>query len=166
MSYRVCAIDVGYRNMAWCIGTSNCWRGLRWQKEDLWSRHKRVPNNEDMVKITLGWCLKHKDDLDMCDVIVLERQMRAPFIIMNAVITTLYYEKVQVVHPQTVGAFFNLPRTRVQKKAAGIMVVKKNGLTFGVERNDKYDDLADAWLMMVWGLVANKALNKDEIVLF
>lgn len=99
--------------------------------------------------------------LSECDLIVLETQMRVPFIIMNTVINTMFFERTIQVHPMTVGSFYKLPKTRVAKKAGGVTFVRR----FAEVPADKVkeDDLADAWLMAVFGLIAHKGISVKEL---
>lgn len=161
---RVCAIDAGTRNFAFCTVDAHNWtKPLHWQKVDLWppSRHrKQKPTRQDVIRITRNWVYDNRTMLDECDVIVLERQMRDTFIIMNTVIQTLLFDKCQVVAPVTVGAFYQLPRKRADKKAAGIEAVQ---LYAEIPKSVKTDDLADAWLMAVYGLIQQRALPKQAL---
>jgi hypothetical protein len=160
---RVCAIDAGTRNFAYCFVDNLHWREpLRWTKEDLWREQpnrRRTPTKEDVVAITVAWCRRNAAALAECDYVVLENQIRIPFIVMNTVIQALHYDKCVSVHPMTVGAYYGLPKTREAKKAAGIAVVVRNGVNFGVA-NGKIDDLADAWLMAVYQLIQTGALSE------
>lgn len=158
---RVCAIDAGTRNFAYCVVDNLTWnQPLRWKKEDLWKPHpkRRVkPTKEDMVRLTWQWVQNNKGWLDECDVIILENQIRTPFIIMNAVIQALLFTKVQSVSPMTVAAFFKLPKTRELKKPAAVRVTQQYCVLDKSEA--KPDDLADAWLMAVWGLIQAKGVS-------
>lgn len=150
MYRRVCAVDAGYRNFAWCVVDSNNWRTpLRWVNEELW-QHDFKPNNDDIVHVTVQWCRRNKALLDQCDVIILEKQMRDRFLIMNACIHALFFGKVQSVDPRTIGAHYKLPRKRAEKKPAGVAVARSYGVEFPVAY--KLDDYADAWLMATYGL--------------
>jgi Poxvirus A22 protein len=162
---RVCAIDAGYRNFAYCIVDNNNWRKpLHWHKEDLWKPEagkRGVPTKEDVVRITHEWCRLHWKQLRECDCIVLENQLRTPFIIMNTVIHALFFNRCSVVHPMTVAAFFKLPKTRAEKKAASVVAV---GAYAEIDTQlRKVDDLADAWLMAVWKLVQEGAISRKEL---
>lgn len=163
----VVGIDAGFRNFAWCAVDNEDWRSpQQWNAEDLWPPRKgrsKVPDKTDCVNITVHWARRNKAMLDAADEIVLENQMRTPFIIINAVIQALYPEKTTVVHPTTVGAFWRLPRTRELKKEAGVEVVKKNGATLMRANGGKLDDLADAWLMAVYCLVQRGALRDISV---
>lgn len=149
MYRRVCAIDAGYRNFAWCVVDGNNWRSpLYWVNEELWP-HDFKPNNDDIVQVTVQWCQRNKAMLDQCDHIVLERQMRDRFLVMNAVIHALFFGKVQSVSPQGIGAYYRLPRKRPAKKHAGVAYARKFAQ---FPAGEKIDDLADAWLMATWKL--------------
>ncbi len=148
--WQVTAIDVGLRNFAWC--TLNPQDIVAHDKIDLWAPapgRRRHPTRTDLVRITRDWCLTHGALLAASDRIVLEHQLRQPFILMNTVIQTLYYDKVVIVHPMTVGAHFKLPAKREAKKAKGIEVAQAHGVHLPA---GKQDDLADAWLMAKWQL--------------
>ena len=148
---QVTAIDAGYRNFAWCT-LDNVQGVLQHEVVDLWApqaNRRRHPARNDLVEITRNWCLAHKQLLDDSDYIVLENQIRAPYICMNTVIQALYFDKVEVVHPMTVGAYWHLPTKREHKKAAGVATVLRHGVHLPP---GKQDDLADAWLMAQWRL--------------
>lgn len=158
---RVCAIDAGTRNFAYCVVDNFTYDvPLKWVKEDLWKPHptrRAKPTKEQMVALTVTWCRRNKAMLDACDLIVLENQIRTPFIIMNTVIQALYFDKAQTVSPMTIAAYFNMPKTREAKKLAAVRIAKTHcTMQEGVE---KLDDLADAWLMAVWGLIAAKGVS-------
>ncbi len=166
---RVCAIDAGTRNFAYCVVDNFTWNApLRWKKEDLWAPEpgrRRKPTKEDILYLTYAWVDRNKSWLDHCDVIVLENQMRTPFIIMNTVIHTAFFNKTISVSPMTIAAYFKLPKTREAKKPAAVNVAKSYCVMD--EKVVKPDDLADAWLMAVWGLiqkggVSSKILNQTK----
>lgn len=169
MNYRtVLAIDVGFRNLGYCLVDSVCWQTpLAWGKADLWGwgpEKRRTPTKEQIVEITVQWVQDNQNLFAQADAVILENQMRTPFIIMNAVIHALHVRRVKVAHPMKVGSFWGLPKTRTQKKEAGIAVCRRNGATF--PPNTKLDDLADAWLMAVWGLIQAGGLSIKSIETF
>lgn len=161
---RVCAIDPGTRNFSFCVADNFTWRRpIQWTLVDLWPPapgRRATPTTEDVVAVTHQWCADNDELLRSCDTIVIEKQMRTPFIVMCTVIQALYFSRVRVVSPMTVGAFFNLPKTRQAKKAAGVVVCKKHAV---MEDVDKLDDLADAWMMTVWALVKRGAISAREL---
>lgn len=160
--FRVCAVDAGTRNLAWCVITSAQPREpLAWQHEDIWGS-QRTPTIEDIVRITRDWALRNYAMIDSCHSIVVERQMRPVFIVMNTVLHTLFFGKVREVHPQTVGAFWHLPKRRLEKKARGIAVVQECGLT--LPQHTKQDDLADAWLMAAYELVRLRGAKASDFM--
>ena len=140
------AIDPGYRNFAFCsIDNFNYLNPHKWQHEDLWKGRKGTPSRTELMEMMNDWCSRNQEELAKADVIVVERQMRKPFIAMECFIVGRYYHKTKVVHAATVGKFWGLPGTREQKKAVGISRCMEAGLEF--PDVDKQDDLADAWLM-------------------
>lgn len=142
--HRVCAIDVGTRNFAWCVvDKQNFLVPVHWALEDLWKSTKK-PTNTDAVRFTLEWLERNRGLLENCDEIILERQMRDIFIVINTVIHCHYFPKVRIRAPQSIGAFWKLPRKREPKKAAGIAIVRAVGCKLPA---GKVDDLCDAWLM-------------------
>ena len=158
---RVCAIDAGTRNFAYCMCDNLTWnRPLVWRKEDLWAPQegrKGKPNLQDIVEITHAWCMRQAEMLASCDLVILENQLRKPFIAMNCVIQALHFNKTEVVHPMRVGTFFKLPKQREPKKAATVELCRKHALI--PRNNGKEDDLADAWMMAVYGLVKRQAIS-------
>jgi len=163
---RVCAVDVGYRNFAFCVlDSSGIDTPVEWKHEDLWAPkpgRRGKPNKDDLVEITYAWCVRNRDLLATCDGIILENQMRKGFIVMNTVIRTYFHDKTRVVHPMTVGSFFKMPKTRVQKKEFGVLLAKEHMPNWNC--TTKADDLADAWLMACYGLVQMGALSKKTFL--
>ena len=161
---RVCAIDAGTRNFAWCVVDNTYWREpLVWRKEDLWApkpQRRSVPTKEDIIVITMEWIAANRDALNDCDLIVLEKQMRTPFIITNTVINTCFYGKTVQVHPMTIGAYWKLPKTRARKKPAGVEVVSRHAV---IPRTAKPDDLADTWMMAVYYLISKGAISASQL---
>jgi hypothetical protein len=148
--WQITAIDVGYRNFSWC--TLNPHGIISHDNVDLWqpqAKRRRQPTRSDLVAIVVQWCRLHADLLNSSDKIVLENQMRQPFIVMNVVLHALYFDKVVVVHPMTVGSYWHLPTTRDKKKAAGIRLAQQHGVQLC---SGKQDDMADTWLMAQWQL--------------
>ncbi len=162
----VVAIDVGYHNFACCCVDNNSYLSpLYWRNENLWRKkagQRTKPTKEDIIRITHAWCMRNKSMLDGADVIILESQMRTPFELMNAVIFTLYIDKVKVVHPMTVASFWRLPKTRVLKKPAGVEVVQ--ALNVIIPHSHKLDDLADAWMMAVHELVIKGCVGRTKVL--
>jgi hypothetical protein len=160
---RVCAVDAGTRNFAYCVADNMSWqKPLVWRREDLWAPQpgrRGKPSKEDVVDITHAWCKRNEEMIKACDVVVLENQLRKTFMIMNTVIATFFYGKVKVVHPMTVGSFFKLSKTREQKKRDGVAICR-SFTTMPTNSGAKADDLADAWLMCVFQLVKGKALSE------
>lgn len=153
------AIDVGYKNFAWCV-VDNFSRPapILHQRQALWHL-KRPPQVEEIVDITRAWALAHDVEIAKCDYVVLERQLRPLYIAMNVVLQTMYYDKVLVVHPSTVGAYWGLPRKREEKKKAGVQLVLEAGVPLP---KGKADDLADAWLMAAYQMIGCGVWNKTE----
>lgn len=164
---RVLALDVGTRNLGVALVSSDQVRKPeQWLRVDLMGKKRlsqKQADPESIVRATVHWVRNHKAWFDSCDAIVLERQMRTPFIVMNAVISALYLEKVQIVHPLTVGKFWGLPTTRVAKKAAGVACVAQNGALIPKDAHGKYDDMADAYLMAVFQLVQMKGVSEQAV---
>lgn len=163
--FRVCAIDAGTRNFAFCVLDNNNWREpLVWQREDLWAPAKgkrSKPTKQNMLEITYEWCQRNQQMLRECDLIILENQIRTPFIIMNTVINSLYYTRVRSVSPMTIAAYFKFPTTREKKKAATVKFVNKHA-SFPVD-NGKQDDYADAWCMAMHAMIKRGALSREEL---
>jgi len=161
---RVCAIDPGTRNFSYCVVDNNNWREpLRWGKEDLWAPaagKRGKPTKEQVVGITHAWCDRNHAWLRECDIIMIEGQIRKQFIVMQTVIHALYYVKVRIVHPMTVGSFFRFPPTREEKKAATVRFVVRHAT---IPATDKQDDYADAWCMAVYCLIKRGAISKLEL---
>jgi hypothetical protein len=145
---------------------NNSWRHPDvWEKDDLWipdGKKRMKPTKQDCLRIMWEWCHRNKDMIADCDLIILEQQIRTPFIIMNTVVESLYFRKTRQVSAMTIAKFFELPKTREKKKKAGVNVTGNHVvLPPGYE---KLDDLADAWMMAMWGLIQNNAISKKELV--
>lgn len=169
MDFRcVLAIDAGLRNFAYCKVDSQNWRQpLAWRQVDLWAPHpnRRVkPTEHEFLEIAHAWFQQNSALFEDVDVVIFERQIRAPFKIMNAVLQTLCFEKHWEVGAMTVAAFWNLPKTRAAKKAAGVEIVKQFA-EIPPSYNGKEDDMADAWLMAVYALVQRRGLSKISVSL-
>lgn len=167
MLKRVCAVDVGYRNFAWCVVDAVHVRDpVAWQVEDLWPntnfQNRRTPRFEDLVRITSAWIDRNRTLLDTCTDVVLETQMRQPFVVMNTTIAAILGTlKVKQVAPMTVRAFYELPYKRRDKKAASVALAKQFA---NMPHNNKQDDLADAWLMAVRELCDGKKSKKATVL--
>lgn len=157
---RVCAIDVGYKNFAYCIVDNVSYPApVTLTRQCLW-RSKARPSVSDAVQMIVAWCKTHDNMLAECDHIVLENQLRPVFIAMNAALEALHPTKVTVVNPRTVGAFWRLPTKREPKKLAAIQRLISNGI--GVPAG-KADDMADAWLMAAYQMVQAGAWHEDDL---
>ena len=158
----VVAIDVGYRNFAWIKVDANSWdQPLIWRHEDWWTHRKGRPTRLDILRMTCRWIATNHVYLKNAKRIILERQLKIPFAVMNACIYAKFPDQCEFVSPNTVGAFWGLPSRRKPKKAAGINVVLAHGLTFPDAR--KADDLADTWLMAMRVLVLSNEVPRETL---
>jgi len=165
---QVTAIDVGWRNFAWCtLDTAHLQQPLQWHVEDLWlpnPQRRRQPTKEDLMQIATEWCDRNEQVLRTSDVIVLENQIRTPCIVLNAAIYSRCHGKARVVHPMTVGAFWKLPTSREAKKARAVVIV--DSIVRGnFPRASKRDDLADTYLMAAWGMCQQGVATKEDFLL-
>jgi hypothetical protein len=144
---RVLGIDAGYKNFAYCELQEGIRRPFTWKNVSLFEGSY---DEEKLFAGTMQWCLDNADLLKAVDRIVLERQMKMKFAVINTVIRSLYYKKTIVVNPLTVGKHYGLPRTRAEKKKAAVNYVSK--LTaFNASATRKKDDLADSYLLAHYG---------------
>lgn len=153
---QVTAIDVGWRNFAWCtLDTAHLTEPLHWHVEDLWQPHptrRKVPDLEDLMRIATEWCDRNEAVLRSSDLVVLEDQIRKPCIALNAAIFSRCFGRARAIHPMTIGAFWKLPTTREAKKAKAVMIAQQ--ITHDAfPRTYKRDDLADTFLMAAWGMI-------------
>lgn len=147
----VLAIDPGYRNFATAVVSSfNPRHPTHWRNEDIFPRSGRA-SEEDIFRITVVWCRRHRSLLENVTLIVIERQMQARFKIMTTVIRSMYPEKTVLVTPNQVTAHFGLTNLRAQKKEEAVCWCR---VLFdrAVPGADKQDDLADAALMALMAL--------------
>jgi len=147
MRRRVAAFDAGFRNFAFCILDEN-----KTSNPVAWRNLQLCSSTNQVVAALHAWFDEnHKLFADVTHV-VLERQMRSPFLEMNAILWTLFRDRVVVVvHPSAVGAMFRLPRQREAKKKATVELVR-NAVGNAFPPGAKQDDLADAWLLALYGL--------------
>lgn len=161
---RVLAIDVGLRNFAYCLVDTQNWREpLVWKHKDLYPAHpnrRTKPAEKEYLGIAMKWFNAHSDLFCCVDAVIFEHQLRKPFIIMNTALQALCYSVQQEVHPMTVGAFWGLPKSREQKKLRGVEVCSAYAT---IPQQQKQDDLADAWLMAVYGLVQAGGLSHNSL---
>jgi len=145
----VVGIDVGYRNLAICALRSNAPVPELWSVSDIVGREKatRLTLHRAMMK----WCKEHEAVLTEASLIVLETQQKALFQNLNTVVMTLYPHKFRLLHPFTLCAHYQLPRTRAAKKAETTRRVKAAFPGAMPTTQTKIDDLADAALFAMWG---------------
>ena len=168
MDYRkIMAIDAGLRNFAYCVVDTQNWREpLVWNLVDLWPPHPgkhTKPSNQEILDVTMRWFRKNRQLFEDVDEVIFETQIRKPFIVMNTVLQAMVFDKYKQVSPMTVGAFWKLPKTRDAKKRAAIDLVARYA-AIPRSYNAKQDDLADAWLLAVWGLIEAGGLGKNSVV--
>ena len=144
---RVLGIDAGYKNFAYCELQEGIKRPFTWKNLALF---EGVYDEEKLFAGTMQWCLDNADLLESVDRIVLERQMKMKFAVINTVIRSLHYKKTIVVNPLTVGKHYGLPRTRSEKKKAAVNYVSKL-CAFPASATRKKDDLADSYLLAHYG---------------
>jgi len=155
---KVLGIDMGYANLAWCIIDTehNPRRPTHWAVERILSGKGTMDNCYEAI---LNWVTRHFKLFLACDAVILERQMKKKFIVMNTVVRTIFRGKSFMVAPTTVQRFFGLPRGRAFKKQAAIELCNEqlDGLP---QVKQKQDDLADAALLALYHLYKVSALEK------
>lgn len=137
---RVIGVDAGYRNLAWATLING--RAVSWRHVDLWRGRRGRPTRDDMFRITVDWLRAHHAEFRRADAIVLERQMKVPFIIQNTVIRSHFPDKTFVVSPLTICAFYGIPKKRKAKKAATIATLKRMGFVCHVDCDHRYDAMS------------------------
>ncbi len=166
---RVLGIDMGYANFAWCLIDTevSVTRPTHWVVERIWTKPARSkkwkPTNDQLFEAMYSWCDQHDTLLRGVDAILLERQMRDKFIIMNTVIRTRYHGKIEMLHPSSVARTFHLRTGRDKKKADAVKICEHNmeGLPKGKR---KRDDMADAALMCLHHLNKKQALSVEPFL--
>lgn len=98
-----------------------------------------------------AWIVDHADAFERADRIIVERQLREPYKSLELMMWTLYRNKTTVVSANTLGAFFGLPKTRKAKKLAAVERVRVFAPELLNAQLTKYDDIADAVLLAVYG---------------
>lgn len=169
-TYRnVLAIDAGSRNFAYAMVDSENWRSagvFPWERVDLWAPkagRRKKPTKQDMIDITVDWLKRNDELVQQADLVVLEQQIRVPYIVQNAVINTYCYDKCRQVSPMTVAAAFQLPKTRAEKKEAAVRTTED--FLRAPLLGEKVDDLADAYLLALWGLVEVGGVSPLDVFL-
>jgi hypothetical protein len=142
----VIGIDVGYANLACCSLDANWSSPIRWTNERILEGKY---TEEKLWSVTYQWCRENREFLGEASMIVLERQIEAPFKMMNTVIRTLYPNTAVVISPKTISAKYGRSHTRKEKKQEAVELVSKNVM---LPRAKKKDDLADSYLLALWGL--------------
>ncbi|MGB0548739.1 MAG: hypothetical protein ACPGR8_06355 [Limisphaerales bacterium] len=137
---RVIGVDAGYRNLAWSTLLNG--RAMAWRHVDLWRGRRGRPSRDDMFRITLDWLRAHHEEFTRADAIVLERQMKVPFIIQNVVIRSHFPDKTFIVSPMTICAFYGIPKKRKAKKAATIAALQRAGFSCHVKCDHRYDAMS------------------------
>jgi hypothetical protein len=156
----VLAIDVGTRNFAFCFLTkATIHRPPIWHKEQVCL--EAAPKEQDIIRCMKVWINNNYITLKGASVIILETQLRDNFKCMNIVLQTMF-DHCHVVSPNTIGAFYRLPKKREFKKKAAVDLVKS---ILPIPPNfQKQDDLADCYLMALWGLLYCGAISREEIL--
>ena len=147
----VAAIDMGYRNMGFCVlDRTSLTKPVLLSCTDLLPNVRGTPDRRQLFHAIYDWARQNKSILDQCDTIVLETQKSAKFKCMNTVIMSLYPDRYHLLHPFSLCAAYQLPRTRKEKKAATIKLV--NARMAEPLIGAKQDDMADAALMALWAV--------------
>lgn len=143
-------IDAGFANHACCALDYDWRRPVRWTNERIMEGKY---TEEKLWQATFKWCQANREMLEQASMIVLERQIEAPFKMMNTMIRTLHPHTAVIVSPATVGKRFGLSKTRKEKKEDAVNLVTKNLIAYsGMPKSKKKDDLADSYLLALWGL--------------
>lgn len=132
----------------------------KWHLHCLWNK-KGIPTKDQLFDLIYEWALKHKNTLEEATYIVLERQLKQKFIVMNTVLRTLYRGKVVMAHPNTVAKFFGMSIRREHKKKEAIAIAE--AVTNSKIKGRKSDDIADAYLMALKQLCDCGAIDRGEL---
>ena len=150
---KVLGIDMGYANLAWCIIDTDHdqHRPTHWKVERILTAKKGNATMDECFDAIVGWVNSHFKLFVGCDAVVLERQMKKRYIVMNTVVRTIFRGKTYMAAPTTVQKFFGLPRGRDLKKKAAIELCEEylDGLP---TVKQKQDDMADAALLALYHL--------------
>ena len=148
--WRVIGIDAGWKNLAICaIDAGNYQKPVHWQlytimeppyiREKFLGAVQRFFEREDVKTL-----------LRSADLIVLERQLQEKYACLNCKVRFEFWENTIEVHPSTVGKQYGLSKDRKSKKKEAVVLAQKNAVFPRVK--GKKDDLADAFLMAMYGL--------------
>lgn len=148
--WRVVGIDAGWKNLAICaIDYPNILRPSTWELHQImeppYAREKFMGAVQEFFEREDVKAL-----LESADHIVLEKQLQEKYACLNCKVRFAYWEKTVEVHPNSVGKKFGLALDRKTKKKEAVVLAQKNAVF--PKRKGKKDDLADAYLLAVYGL--------------
>jgi hypothetical protein len=149
-TWRVIGIDAGWKNLAVCvIDYPNILRPVHWElyqiMEAPFAREKFMGAVQDFFERE-----DIKKWLESADQIVLEKQLQEKYACLNCKVRFGYWEKTTEEHPSSVGKKFGLASDRQTKKKQAVVLAQKNSVF--PKSKGKKDDLADAYLLAVFGL--------------
>lgn len=146
----IVGIDAGYRNFAVCVLDANSGKLQSWSVSDLVPHIKGKPTVAQIGAGVHMWLEQSRKLLERTSFIMLETQMRKPFMVMNALIMGFCIAlrvPTMELHPKTMAKHFGLRQKREDKKADGIALITKMWGKDAFPDHHKLDDLADSALL-------------------
>ena len=147
------AIDVGVRNLGFCVFDIQTEKVVDWRNVALCTTHNYVPG--DNVGLVMHFVRENAQWFSQCAKLIIEKQIRCNMRIIEAVFHTLFFDKCVVVHAKNVKMHFNTSMKNYKdNKRRAVEFVTANLPAFApewqlsFEDNKKKDDLADALLLI------------------
>tara|TARA_B100000902_G_scaffold339335_1_gene341489 strand:+ start:237 stop:767 length:531 start_codon:yes stop_codon:yes gene_type:complete len=157
----VVGIDVGIKNQGLCVFDFSSAKVVFWDNVSLVPNGSYVPMNN--VKYVREFVQRHQHFFDNAAFVIIERQIRCNMRIVEAVLHTMFYEKVHLIHARSIKAHYNLgtKNYRMNKQRAvqwAEQFVQNNPNAFALDAlqpftlQKKRDDLADSLLLIMYYL--------------
>lgn len=175
---KVIGIDVGIVNMSICMydsltNTFHAENGSLLEAKS--NPGQRYVYNESLIAFLCEIFLQDRIDLiKQADLILIENQMRKQMLIIQHSIASyllgLGCIQVRFVHPRAVRVFFDISMKNYEKnKAASVakfcsFIKKKEDLDKILRKNKKLDDVADSFLISLYGVKNIQKFDSIQVI--
>jgi hypothetical protein len=161
MSSYIIAVDVGIKNVGFCVFDFVKNQVVHWDCISLVPNGRYIPSNN--VEYVRAFVRRYDAFFSCAAVVLVERQMRCNMRIVESVLQSMYYDICLIVSPRAVKMHYDLStknyRTNKQKAVQwATAFAKANAHAFVPHARDafynskKQDDLADSLLMVMYYL--------------